>query len=136
VRKLVGILAIISVAIVSCCITASAEESMKCNNGPIDKTIGGTAWLGYLCEDDKSLVFVTQKDNPASPFVFMLMVVDGEYRLHGEGNGAKIYTKLAYEELKDYSWEDKNQVIVKIKQSLQQLQQVENDAEKPNVVKK
>ncbi len=107
---------VVSLAVIGIGSFAFAGEPMKCEVGPVDKTIGTGDWFVYGCEDDKSLVFVTKKNNPAFPFFFMYAAVDGKYKLHGEGNGAKQYTKLAFEELKAYKWENFESLLLETSQ--------------------
>jgi hypothetical protein len=82
--------------------SAAAEESpeLNCNQGPVQKTYGKTAWLVYACNDSRSVVIVSNKGNPALPFFFMLYVkANGDLQLHGEGTGNKTATEAAYKEI-------------------------------------
>jgi hypothetical protein len=68
---------------------------MRCETGPAHRAFGGTQWTVYSCADEVSVVFVSAKDSPASPFVFILAPVDGAYQLHGEGNGDQAASQAA-----------------------------------------
>lgn len=72
---------------------------LNCERGPARHTYGGTPWLIYGCDDDFSLVFVTDQGSAAFPFMFMLYVKDGKYALYGEGTGEKAVTDRAYADL-------------------------------------
>lgn len=82
---------------------SSFSFSLDCKLGPAVKTIGGNEWLVYGCDDDKSIVIVSGKENPASPFVFFVIFNDGVYQKRGEGNGDKKATEAAFDEVKSYS---------------------------------
>jgi len=43
-------------------------ETLKCDIGPLNKSYGGTPWLVYSCNDEQTLVFVSERGSPASPF--------------------------------------------------------------------
>ena len=80
---------------------------LKCDLGPDKRSIGGHAWIVYACDDGASIVIVSAEGNPASPFVFSFIKdLLGEQRLKGEGNGDKIASKAAYDELKTWVRED------------------------------
>lgn len=77
----------------------SRPPHLNCERGPARHTYGGTPWLIYGCDDDFSLVFVTDQGSPAFPFVFILYVKAGEYALSGEGTGDRTVTDRAYADL-------------------------------------
>ena len=77
-----------------------AEQSLKCDVGPIQKSYGGTPWLVYSCRDSQALVFVTAPQSPAAPFYFFLYPNGLTFRLTGEGTGNQTLTDAAYNELK------------------------------------
>lgn len=60
---------------------------LKCDIGPVHRTFGGTNWIVYSCADKTSMVIVSDKGNPAAPFVFVLKSEGGAYAISGEGNG-------------------------------------------------
>ena len=62
---------------------------MKCETGPANRTVGGTQWIIYSCDDDISMVVVSAEGNPASPFFFFLKPDGGTYSVSGEGTGDK-----------------------------------------------
>lgn len=77
---------------------------LKCDQGPLEVSVGGADWLAYGCDDAFTLVIVSAKDNPASPFYFIFARhPSGGHRLYGEGNGDKAFTKPAFHELKTWS---------------------------------
>jgi hypothetical protein len=79
----------------------AASEPMQCNIGAVIKTVGGTEWQVSSCSDGWSLVFATMAGNPAMPFVFIVQR-DGETaKISGEGNGSKEHSAAAYDELKN-----------------------------------
>lgn len=77
-----------------------AAEPLKCHVGPIQIELAGGKWQVTSCDDGRSLVFVTMKDNPAMPFVFIVQRNGETSKINGEGNGSKEYTSAAFEELK------------------------------------
>jgi hypothetical protein len=83
-----------------------AKPSLDCKTGPISKTYGGTRWLVYSCNDDHSVVAMSQQGNPAGPFYFMFYWENGRYRLIGEGAGDKRASDLALADLKLLSERD------------------------------
>ncbi len=92
-------------------INGFAENSMNCETGPIERTVGLSVWTVYSCSDKQSLIFVTKADNPAHPFFFIISPKDGKYQLYGEGTGSKEATKKVYEELKAYKLAKISQII-------------------------
>lgn len=64
-----------------------AHSQMKCEAGPVKRTFGGGVWQVTGCNDQSSLVVTADKDNPAAPFYFFMMKVDGQYRIAGQGTG-------------------------------------------------
>lgn len=81
---------------------AQPQEKLQlhCEAGPLHKTFGGYPWLVYGCSDGASIVVVSEKENPASPFYFMILAKDGGYAITGEGNGSKDASSAAFDELK------------------------------------
>lgn len=80
-------------------LVVAAESQLNCDVGPVNKTFGGTRWLVYACNDNRSVVAVSAPGNPAMPFYFMFAHNDSGYRLVGEGTGDKKATEAAYQEL-------------------------------------
>jgi len=78
---------------------SSFAEGMECKTGPVNKSFGGTNWLVYACNDEKSVVIVSGPGNPAIPFYFSYMYDGKGYRLSGEGAGNKEASEQAYSEL-------------------------------------
>ncbi|MEP2987373.1 MAG: hypothetical protein ABJN65_11980 [Parasphingorhabdus sp.] len=74
---------------------------VKCEVGPVSKQFGGTDWTVYSCSDQASVVLISSKGNPASPFFFILQPKDGKYIVRGEGNGSKEASKAALDELSE-----------------------------------
>lgn len=69
---------------------ASSERppELNCHAGPIEKSYGGSSWLVYACDDNRSAVVASGQGNQAMPFFFILYVrPDGEIQLYGEGTG-------------------------------------------------
>ena len=94
---------------------ATDTPKLECFTGPILEEVGGTEWQVTSCNDSKSLVFATTKDNPAMPFIFIRQYKDGSYSISGEGNGDKKFTKLAFDDLKSRSGEDFSNLIKRTK---------------------
>src|SRR3954471_22327647 len=90
------VLAHIAAAALSSALAAGAEPpAIECEIGPLSKSFGHTGWLVYACDDDHSLVVVSE----AMPFYFMFSWKDEAYQLLGEGNGDKKVTQAAFDEL-------------------------------------
>jgi hypothetical protein len=94
---------------------AASSSQIDCKVGPVTKTYGGTKWLVYSCNDNRSLVIVSAPDSPASPFYFLFSSENGEYHLHGEGTGDKAATDAAYKDLGTLSESDITNLIVETK---------------------
>lgn len=73
---------------------------LECNQGPTSKFFGGQNWYVYACNDNASIVIVSTPKNPATPFYFIVSLVNGSYAIHGEGTGNKAITEAAYNQLK------------------------------------
>jgi hypothetical protein len=84
---------------------------MKCETGPVDRQFGGTNWVVYSCDDQRSMVVVSVKDNPASPFYFILSPKADSYDVYGEGNGSKSASDAAGGELSRLSIEELRQLL-------------------------
>ncbi len=79
---------------------ADRPPPLDCQVGPLHKTYGQTQWLVYSCDDARSVVVVSDKDNPALPFYFIIYVKpNGDMRLYGEGTGKKSATQAAFHDL-------------------------------------
>ena len=91
-------------------------KKLTCDVGPIAKTFGGTQWLVYSCDDQRTVVIVSATGSPAMPFVFTFFPDKNGYRLTGEGNGQKHATAAAFEELKTLSARDVSALIEQTKQ--------------------
>src|ERR1700733_9384752 len=78
--------------------SASSPQPLNCLHGPITKTFGRSDWLTYSCDDGKTLVMMSATGSPAAPFVFTIFLVDGAYRVTGQGTGPKSATDPAYAE--------------------------------------
>jgi hypothetical protein len=75
-------------------------EPMKCETGPIERTFGANSWLVLGCSDRTSAAVVAKSGNPAGPFIFFLSLKDGHYVINGEGNGDKIASDAAGNEIR------------------------------------
>ena len=76
------------------------STELSCEQGPLEIDVGGGDWLAYGCDDNFTLVIVSAKGNPASPFYFIFARnPSGGHRLYGEGTGDKQFTGPAFEEL-------------------------------------
>jgi hypothetical protein len=53
----------------------------------------------YSCNDENSFVVVSAEGNPAMPFYFISTIRGGSRTLQGEGNGDKVASSAAYDEL-------------------------------------
>ena len=107
-----------ALALVAACITVQASADtvrrwpdkptpLSCNVGPDKRVIGGNEWLVFACDDGASIVIVSAEGNPASPFVFsFIRDLLGKHRLTGEGNGDKIGSKAAFDELSAWARDD------------------------------
>ena len=82
------------------------NQPLKCTTGPITKRYGGTQWLVYSCDDNRSLVVVTAPGNPAMPSHFTLSLQGDEYQLSGEGSGNPNATASAVKDLRALSVQD------------------------------
>jgi hypothetical protein len=81
-------------------VAVSQEPSkLKCEIGPVVKIYGGSRWLVYSCDDNRSLVIVSASDNPAAPFYFTLRAGPKGHRLQGEGAGSREVTSAASKDL-------------------------------------
>ena len=85
--------------------TVAAETDrpppLDCKVGPLHKTYGQTQWLVYACDDSRSVVVVSDRDNPALPFYFIIYVkLNRDIQLYGEGDGKKAATRAAFDDLK------------------------------------
>jgi len=85
---------------------AALPPSHQCEIGPVSREFGGTDWVVLSCDDHASMVVISDKGNPASPFVFYLLPQDGSYRVSGEGNGDKNASDAAGAELSKLSLSD------------------------------
>jgi hypothetical protein len=77
----------------------SKPPAMQCFFGPVPRTFGGAPWLVYACDDGKSLVVVTDQHNAASPFYFVISPHGDAFSVNGEGNGSKVVSDAAGDEL-------------------------------------
>jgi hypothetical protein len=84
----------------------AAQQSLKCDIGPVTKIYGTTQWLVYSCTDNRTLVIISALGNPGTPFYFMLSPHENGYQLSGEGTGRKDVTDAAFNELKELSGTD------------------------------
>jgi hypothetical protein len=85
---------------------APKQPQLECKIGPLTKVYGGTTWLVYSCDDDRSIVIVSAPGSPAAPFYFSYFLEAGGYHLSGEGTGDRAATDLAYKELAAFSAKD------------------------------
>ena len=77
----------------------ASERPQRCEMGPIERTLGGTEWLVYGCEDRKSFVVLSAEGNPAMPFYFVVTEIGGKLTIRGEGTGSKTASDAAGKEL-------------------------------------
>jgi hypothetical protein len=99
-RKWLPLLLILGTATFAGGVRAGDVPTLKCEVGPVTKQYGGTDWLVYSCEDQKSLAIVAAPGNPAMPYYFFYLHSGTSYELHGEGTGDKRLTDAASDELK------------------------------------
>jgi hypothetical protein len=83
-----------------------SPPQLHCNTGPVTKTYGGTKWLVYSCDDNRTIVIVSAPGSPAMPFYFVFYPTTGGYRLEGEGTGNKGATDAAVQDLRTLSEAD------------------------------
>lgn len=107
-----------ALALAAACITVQASADtvrrwpdkptpLSCDVGPDKRIIAGNEWLVFACDDGASIVIISAEGNPASPFVFsFIRDLLGKHHLRGEGNGDKIGSKAAFDELSAWSSED------------------------------
>ncbi|WP_066528986.1 hypothetical protein [Erythrobacter sp. CCH5-A1] len=107
-----------ALALAAACITVQASADtvrrwpdkptpLSCDVGPDKRIIAGNEWLVFACDDGASIVIISAEGNPASPFVFsFIQDLLGKHHLRGEGNGDKIGSKAAFDELSAWSSED------------------------------
>ena len=84
-------------------IADSHTKALRCDIGPAIKQFGGSQWLVYACNDNKSIVVVSAPGNPAMPFYFSFQIMNVEYKLNGEGSGSKDASNAAFIELQKLS---------------------------------
>ena len=92
--------------LIGLCIVSSpvfAADPLSCMVGPIHIEIGGGNWQVTSCGDGKSLTFATAAGNPAMPFVFIVLRGKGKTKINGEGNGSKVVSSAAFEEIRAMS---------------------------------
>ena len=82
------------------------SPSLNCNTGPVIKTYGGTKWLVYSCDDNRTVVIVSAPGSTAMPFYFLFSPTTTGYRLEGEGTGNKGATDAAFRDLRTLSEAD------------------------------
>lgn len=87
-------------------VATAAEPQRNCATGPVIRIFGGTPWLVYSCDDQRSIVLVTAPGSPAAPFMFSFMLSEGRYQLHGEGTGRKELTDATLNELEKLTEQD------------------------------
>ena len=80
-----------------------AQPKLNCHVGPITKSYGGTDWLVYSCDDQRSVVFMAAPSSPATPFYFILLKQESGHQLMGEGTGNRDATGAAFSDLKKLS---------------------------------
>jgi hypothetical protein len=85
--------------------------NLTCNVGPLNKTYGGSKWLVYSCNDNRSLVMVAIKGSPAAPFTFLFAPDKTGYDVRGQGSGNRTATDAAYKELSVLSAADVRALI-------------------------
>ena len=79
------------------------------------KTYGGTKWLVYSCDDNRTVVIVAAPGSPAMPFYFMFYPTKDGYHLYGEGTGNKDATDAAEHDLSALSEPDITALIAETK---------------------
>jgi hypothetical protein len=125
-KYLILLLALLSaITLIPIAATGAEQKSLNCNIGPARKTYGKTPWLVYSCNDNKTVVVVSDTGSPAMPFYFTFYVKDGGYRLTGEGTGSKEATAAAFDELGKLSEPD-------IKKLIMETMKVKEQEKKPN----
>jgi hypothetical protein len=111
-RNWLPLLLILGTATFSEGVRAIDVPTLKCEVGPVTKQYGGTDWLVYSCEDQKSLAIVAAPGNPALPYYFFYLHSDKGYELHGEGSGDKGLTDAASDELKGLAEEQIDSLLL------------------------
>ena len=86
-------------------------EPLTCHTGPVVIEIAQGNWQVTSCSDSQSLVFVTMKDNPSMPFVFIVKRSADKVSIRGEGNGNKVFTQQAYFALKGMSMANFDELV-------------------------
>lgn len=94
---------------------AERHSQLTCAVGPLHKKYGGTPWLVYSCNDNKTLIVITATGSPAMPYVFKFSLKGGRYRLKGEGKGSHNLTKAAYKDLHKLSHAQIQRMIAQTK---------------------
>lgn len=95
-----AIVAFAAIAAISPVVAARDTPKLECKTGPIERTFGGSRWNIFSCNDEKTLVVLSVPESRAAPFYFVLYPAEGGYSLRGEGNGPKVETDKAFEDLK------------------------------------
>lgn len=100
-------------------LTEAEAKRLDCRTGPIIKKLGETWWYVFSCSDDKSMIFVTDKRNPAYPFIFFALAQEDRYDLRGEGNGDEDKAAPAFTDLEGmtaqqlFAWVEETQSVPK-----------------------
>jgi hypothetical protein len=113
---------------------ALQAQAMDCKIGPLVKMYGGNEWFVYACNDERSIVVVSKKGNPAMPFFFSMSFKDGKYSISGEGNGDKAASAAALAELKKLSNEEISALVSEAK-SLNKQRNADSGANAPPPVR-
>jgi hypothetical protein len=100
--------------------TPPQKPQMQCNIGPVIKTYGGTKWIVFSCNDDRTVVIATAPKNPAMPFYFTLYPKDDGYGIYGDGTGKKDVTDAALKDIKALSGKD---IVALVQETKTQKQQ-------------
>ena len=111
-KSIIVLLTFFSICTISFVAAQEKKKSLNCDIGPVKKVYGKTNWLLYSCNDNKSIVIVSDTGNPAMPFYFSFIRTDENYVLHGEGTGNKKATAAAYKDIEKLDEKDIIKLII------------------------
>ena len=87
------------------------QAQLICTTGPITKTFGGSKWVVNSCTDERTIILMAVRDNPAAPCFITLAPAPDGYSINGRGQGDKQATNAAMEELGGLSVADIHALI-------------------------
>lgn len=80
---------------------AADAPKLECKIGPAKRRFGGTLWLVFACNDNRSLAFRPEQNNPNSTAKFVLRWTGAQYELEGDPGDKADVAERAYNEIAD-----------------------------------